>query len=219
MTDSLSLDALPPPHLRLPLSIDNPSAPQDAAAQAGEPAGAPSPAQPPDLAALKQDLVALYRTRISKVVGFFRHKGQSEESARDLTQETFINALNGLHTFKGDSALSTWLWKIAKNVLLAHVRGRKPDQADADAAAIDPDSLSIGGSAHLNPVCDCIRRGFAAFHTDHPERAEVVYLAVVEGWTREELAAYLGRSVHAATEYLSQCKARFRPYIEACDGD
>ena len=44
----------------------------------------------------------------------------------------------------------------------------------------------------------------------------MLYLAVVEGWTREELAKHLDRSTHAATEYLSQCKAKFRPYVENC---
>ncbi len=207
MTDSLSLDAQPPPHLRPKLSIDNPSAPSDAATLAAAQGD------------LQRELAALYRTRGHKLVGYFKYKGQSEEVARDLTQETFINALNGLRSFHGNSTLATWLWAIAKNVLLAHVRSRKPDQADADAAAFDPDSLSNGLSAHLNPLCDCVRRGFAAFSIAHPERAEVVYLAVIEGWTREELAHHLGRTLHAATEYLSQCKARFRPYIETCDGE
>ena len=207
MTDRLSLDALPSPYLRPKLSIDNESEPFDAAGRA------------PDLPARKRELEALYRSHGSRVVGYFQRQGQSEQAALDLTQETFINAWRGLSQFNGRSKLSTWLWAIAKNALLADVRGRKPDQVEANHSAIDPDSLSYGDSRHLNPLCDCVRRGFAAFSVDHPERAEVVYLAVVEGWTREELASHLGRSLHAATEYLSQCKARFRPYIEDCHGE
>jgi RNA polymerase sigma-70 factor (ECF subfamily) len=162
-------------------------------------------------------LEALYRSHGKKVAWYFRRCGVEEAVARELTQETFVNALKGLQQFQGNSKLSTWLWTIARNVLLAHLRSAKPGPTEHDDTSVDPDSLSNGESARLNLICDCVRRGFAAFSVDHPERAEVVYLAVVEGWTREELAAHLGRSLHAATEYLSQCKARLRPYIEGCD--
>lgn len=197
MVDSTSSDALPGPNVR---------------------AADPTKLQSADpLSVLRAQLEGLYRSHCGKVVGYFRSCGVDEAVARELTQETFINALRGLANFKGQSKLSTWLWTIARNVLLAHLRAPKPPGTEADNAQIDPDSLTNGADARLIGTCECVRRGFAAFQADQPERAEVVYLAVVEGWTREELAAFLGRTPHAATEYLSQCKARLRPYIEACD--
>lgn len=196
MADSSSSDALPGPDLRL---------------------GARDTPEPrADALALRRELEALYRTHAGKVAGYFRRCGVPEAVARELAQEAFVNALKGLAQFQRQSKLSTWLWTIARNVLLAHVRGAKVHGADLGDEPVDPDSLSNGDDARLNGLCDCVRRGYAAFSADHPERAEVVYLAVVEGWTREELAAFLGRTPHAATEYLSQCKARLRPYIEGC---
>ena len=165
---------------------------------------------------LRRELEALYRTHAGKVAGYFRRCGVEEAVSRELAQEVFINALRGLAQFQGQSKLSTWLWTIARNVLLAHVRSGKNPSARGDEVTVDPDTLSNGDDPRLKALCDCVRRGYAAFTTDHPERAEVIYLAVVEGWTREELAAFLGRTPHAATEYLSQCKARLRPYIEGC---
>ena len=41
-------------------------------------------------------------------------------------------------------------------------------------------------------------------------------LDTLRPYLREELAEFLGRTPHAATEYLSQCRARFKPYIESC---
>lgn len=175
---------------------------------------------PASRAGLRRELEALYGSHFGKVAGYFRRCGQDEASAQELAQETFINALKGLHSFNGQSKLSTWLWSIARNVLLGHLRQQRPEGAlDGAGEPVDPDTLMSTDDSHLRGMCDCVRRGFAAFAAEHPDRAQVVYLAVVEGWTRDELAAHLGRTVHAATEYLSQCKARLKPFIEHCHGD
>ena len=174
------------------------------------------------LAERQTELEALYKSHFGKLLGYFRRCGCPEAAARDLVQDTFVNAWRGLAQFRGGSKLSTWVWTVARNAHLAQVRTPKPTDftaLDAEGEPIDPDSLSESRSEALTAQQDCVRRGFAAFHLEHPERAQVIYLAAVEGWTREELADFLGRTPHAATEYLSQCRARFKPYIESCHGD
>lgn len=171
----------------------------------------------PDMAVLQRELEALYASHFGKLAGYFRRSGLPEAVAHELAQDSFINALRGLPQFQGQSKLSTWLWSIARNVLLVHLRGTARTDA-AEDPEVDPDSLTTSEPAHLTETRDCVRRAFEAFTRDHPERAQVVYLAMVEGWTRAELADFLGRSEHAATEYLSQCKARLRPYLEPCHG-
>ncbi len=170
-----------------------------------------------DPKALERELEALYRSHFGKVVGYFRRCGMDDAIAHDLTQDTFVNALRGLPNFKGQSKLSTWLWTIARNVLLAFVRTH-PATRNAEEP-VDPDTLTNGADEHLNDMCDCIRRGFAAFARAHPERAQVLYLAAVEGWSIKELAEFLGRTPHAATEYLSQCRAKLKPFIVECGDD
>lgn len=164
----------------------------------------------------QRELEALYRSHCRKVTGYFRRSGVPEPAAEELTQETFVNALRGLPQFQGHSQLSTWMWTIARHVLLGWLRSHP--RAGNDDVDVDPDTLAAGGDTLQTEVGDCVRRGFVAFSREHPERAQVVFLAVVEGWTRAELADFLGRSEHAATEYLSQCKARLRPYLEPCHG-
>ncbi len=201
MADSTPLDAMPGSNLR----------PDDEARVAAEPAM--------HARSLRRELELLYGSHFVKVTGYFRRCGQTEATAQELAQETFINALKGLHSFCGQSKLSTWLWSIARNVLLTQLRSKRPETTSGDDAPVDPDTLMSDDKAHLRGMRDCVQRGFAAFAAEHPERAQAIYLAVVEGWTRDELATYLGRTPHAATEYLSQCKVRLRPFIEDCDGD
>jgi len=162
-----------------------------------------------------QSLEGLYHSHYRKLTGYFRRCGVNDAVAAELAQDAFVNAYRGLPNFKGQSKLSTWLWTIARNVLLAYVRSSPSIQSAGEP--VDPDSLTNGDDVRLSDMCDSIRRGFAAFAREHPERAQVLYLAAVEGWSINELAEFLGRTPHAATEYLSQCRIKLKPYLADCD--
>lgn len=158
----------------------------------------------------------LFGTHARKLKAYYRRSGVGDATAEDLTQEAFARALRGLAHFRGGSKMSTWLWTIAQNLLLEHRRKPVPDYAEHDGEPVDVDSLTVAPDPHLMDCNDCIRRGFASFSRDHPERAQVIFLALVEEFSRQELATFLGRSTHAATEYLHQCKLKFTAYIRHC---
>lgn len=179
---------------------------------------APSPRTAPT-EMQRNALASLFGTHAHKVKAYYRRSGLADAAAEDLTQEVFARALRALGQFRGGSKLSTWMWTIAQNLLLEHRRRPTMEQAEEGGEPVDVDSLTIAPDAHRMDCDDCVRRGFAAFSADHPDRAQVIFLALVEEFSREELAEFLGRSTHAATEYLSQCKAKFKAYIRHCHED
>lgn len=64
----------------------------------------------------------------SRVLGFVRRRIRHEEEALDIAQEVFIKAYQAMPNFDGRSSLKSWLFRIAHNLCIDHVRknGRQP---------------------------------------------------------------------------------------------
>ena len=78
--------------------------------------------------ALKGDKVAqskLVNTYSSRIYAIAFRLMKNQEDAEDVLQETFVIMLNKLDTFKGNSSLYTWLYRIAANVALGKLRKKK----------------------------------------------------------------------------------------------
>lgn len=69
-----------------------------------------------------EELVRRYQQRI---YGLCYHLTSNHEDASDLTQEAFVKAWKALHSFKGDSSFYTWVYRIAYNNVLNHLKQRR----------------------------------------------------------------------------------------------
>lgn len=74
-----------------------------------------------DMAAY-DELIRRYQERI---YGTLYHMTSNHEDAHDLAQESFIKAYQAIKTFKGGSSFYTWLYRIAVNKTLNHLKSRK----------------------------------------------------------------------------------------------
>jgi len=111
------------------------------------------------------------------------------ENALDATQDTFLTVFRKAAQFKGDSALGTWIYRIAVNTCYDQIRrsGRRPTEALPDHLE-PPDAAAEDAidSAGLRPE---IQRALAALPPDF--RAAVV-LSDLEGMSLPEVAVVLG---------------------------
>ena len=78
--------------------------------------------------ARKQDADAfeeLVRRHQSRIYGLCYHLTGNHEDANDLAQDSFIKAWKALPTFRGDASFITWIYRIATNNCLTHLKSRR----------------------------------------------------------------------------------------------
>ena len=148
---------------------------------------------------------ALYRLHIDKVYGLCLRMTGNVAEAEDCAQEAFIQAWNKLDKFRGDSAFSTWLHRIAVNSVLGRMRKAKREQ-ERILAVVDnaPAPVTSGDSAELRDLSEAIER--------LPEGARHVFvLNAVYGYSHDEAASMLGiatgtskAQLHRARRLLAQ---------------
>lgn len=173
-------------------------------------------------------LVAPFRAELQ--VHCYRMLG-SLQDAEDVTQETLVSAWAGLTDFEGRSSVRTWLYRIATNRCLNHLRaaGRRP-QATLPPGL--PDPTSLGEVSWLQPFPDKLLEGLpdrqpgpaARYETREaitlafvtamqqlpPRQRATLILRDVLGYPAKETAEMLSISVVAANNALKQARATLR---------
>ncbi|MCW2314355.1 RNA polymerase sigma factor [Rhodoferax antarcticus] len=169
-------------------------------------------------------LEQLYRTYRRPMLAFARGRGRglSLEEAEDVVQQVFIQVAQKAQTFRGDSAVSSWLFTMVRNAVVDLFRANHREVQLTEEgwdAIIDqtPDELACPLMPDPKKALqDCFDKAYAAFRKANPAAAEVVYRYMDLDWNTQELAQFLGRNAGAAREYLSQCKKKLKQYVEPC---
>jgi RNA polymerase sigma-70 factor (ECF subfamily) len=156
----------------------------------------------------------LYRRHAPRVLGLARRMVNSAEDAEDAVQDVFLAVFRKLETFRGESSLSTWLYRLAMNVCLDRLRSRGHrerkvteayDTEDAGHVAAPPPAgrLSPGGAIDLE-------RAIAAL----PEAARAAFLLHdVEGFDHREVGAILGIAEGTSKSQVHKARLRIRTFL------
>lgn len=147
----------------------------------------------------------LYRMHVNRVYGLCLRMTGNVSEAEDCVQEAFIQAWNKLHLFRGDSAFSTWLHRIAVNAVLGRMRKAKREH-DRIQVAFEQDTAPLSTADHgeMRDLSEAVDR--------LPEGARHVFvLHAVYGYSHEETGVMLdiapGTSkaqLHRARRLLAQ---------------
>ena len=123
----------------------------------------------------------IYKTHAKTVYGFLLTRTRDSDTAQELTQETFYRAVKQWKGFKGDSAVSTWLCGIARNVWLEYARKQKK-RLDMESAE----------ETHL-AMWDSMQVLRALHNLKEPVR-ETMYLRLTGNLTFKQIGEIMGRS-------------------------
>ena len=169
-------------------------------------------------------LFARHRDRLWAVA--LRTTGDPEEAA-DALQDALVSAFRRAESYRGDSAVTTWLHRIVVNACLDRLRRRRtrstvplpeeegtagtaaplPGSPGAAAAVVDPAELAV----------DADRRAavLAALATLPPEQRAALVLVDMEGYSVEQTAAILECAPGTVKSRCSRARARLLPLLLA----
>ena len=157
---------------------------EDPSADRGDTAEAVHRAQGGDVGAFE----AIYRAHAGRVYALCLRLSADPRRAEELMQDVFVRAWERLGSFRGESALSTWLHRLAVNVVLAEARSERRRVARV-AAAEDFSALDAPAQPAAPDEGIDLERAIAAL----PPGARTVFvLHDVEGYKHSEIARITG---------------------------
>lgn len=166
-----------------------------------------------------KNLVEAFQVQVYNVsLGFLRNN----EEAEDLSQEVFIHIYQKLRTFKGNSRLSTWIYRITVNKCLEHIRESKRQKRRAKLLSLFG---ANSGAEHI------------AVHYDHPgiilenkERAALLHSKIdelpenqriaftlhkFEGLSYAEIANVMNLSLASVESLMHRAKQNLKEKLRA----
>lgn len=147
---------------------------------------------------------AIYRAFESPVYNLARRICRTTEDAEDVLQETFLEVYRSIGQFRGDGSLWGWIRTVASSKALMRLRRNK--YRDADEL-----NDEIGPSRHEDTA---LRMDLeAALERLSETSRAVVWLHDVEGYTHEEIATMMDRTVSFSKSQLARAHARLRIWL------
>jgi RNA polymerase sigma-70 factor (ECF subfamily) len=169
----------------------------------------------------------LIEERHADVYALLYRLTEDPEEARDLTQETFLQAFRYLANFRGDADLRTWLYRIAVNQARNRWRWWKRRRRDrtvsldapARQGADAPLSAGLESEGAADPEQQALARErgralHAALRTLSRPYREVIVLRDIEGLSYEEVASALDLNVGTVKSRLSRGRNELRRRLE-----
>lgn len=169
------------------------------------------------------ELVELYQTRVFRLV--FRMLGRREE-AEDMAQEVFVQVFKAIGTFRGDSKLSTWVYRIAVNLCKNRVKylHRRHSGSEEELEPIaERAALTSGTGVTTGDVSrpDHMVEGFQLERIVHqsiadldPDFREVLILRDVEDLSYEEICEITGLPDGTVKSRLHRARAMLKAGVE-----
>ena len=146
---------------------------------------------------------------------------RDRELAEDLAQETFVKALNAIESYRPEFKFSSWIFKIANNAAIDHLRRRELDTLSLEGSpqaetpeAIEATALQIGGRQE-SPLAEVEARELggqieAAIAQLRPEYRSCILLRHVEGRAYEEIADILNLPLGTVKTYIHRARNELR---------
>jgi RNA polymerase sigma-70 factor (ECF subfamily) len=166
------------------------------------------------------DFGAIYEQYQQRVFSWCLRIARNVEDAEDLTQDAFLHLFRKINTYRGESAFSTWLYRLATNIALMRLRRKGLPQTSLDEilqaheGAINPcqelktsDRAMAASVARvdLERMFDQMPGGFR----------KAFFLHDSEDYSHPEIAELTGWSIGTSKSQLHRARQRLRKLLES----
>jgi RNA polymerase sigma-70 factor, ECF subfamily len=160
----------------------------------------------------------LYQAHCKRVYGLCLRMIKNRAEAEDLTQQAFLQVYRKIGTFRGESGFSTWLYRVTANIVLMHLRRRKPteilsedlerhssdDKGPGEHGTSDTSMLGAIERLHLKRAIRKLPAGYKKLFLLHD----------VFGYQHNEIAGLLGCSTGCSKSQLHKARKRLRQLLQ-----
>jgi RNA polymerase sigma-70 factor (ECF subfamily) len=161
---------------------------------------------------------ALYGMHKRRVYSLCLRMTGNTAEAEDLTQEAFLQLYRKIATFRGESAFSTWLHRLAVNVVLMHLRKKglpevslqetlEPAEEDGPKKDIGAQDQVLAGSidrVNLERAIESLPPGYRIIFVLHD----------IEGYEHNEIAEMMGCSIGNSKSQLHKARMKLRDLLK-----
>jgi RNA polymerase sigma-70 factor, ECF subfamily len=159
----------------------------------------------------------LFHTHKTRIYSLCLRMTNNAAEAEDLAQDAFLQVFRKLATFRGDSALSTWLYRIAVNTVLMHFRRKSPCKVSLDQTYTNHDGAPVRREYGIKDDrldTSVTRIALARAISELPAGYRAIFiLHEVEGYQHREIGELLGCSIGTSKSQLHKAKLRIREQL------
>ena len=147
----------------------------------------------------------------------------NNEDAEDIAQEVFLEVFRSVAKFKGDSKLSTWIYRIATNKCLEFIRKKNTKKRFAFLQTIMGGEIPLDKTnyftefKHPGILLEHKEKSLIIFKAIHalPERQRVIFtLAKIDGKSYQEIVEITGKSIASVESLMFRAKKRLQEKLE-----
>ena len=149
----------------------------------------------------------LFRAIAPRIFAYFRARGCEQSLADDLTQDVMLTVFRQVDTLRDRQMFRSWLYRVAKNVLLQSVR-RKGRQVET----VNMDTAALIGDRKVDPLLRSQFQEWMEF-LENDER-QIMMLRYFEELQYHEIAAALGLPLGTVQWKIFHCKKKLAAYFK-----
>jgi len=156
-------------------------------------------------------LEAIFREHARMAYSVARRLLSDTDLAQEVVQDTFVDVMRKIGSFRGEAPLGAWIRRIAVNRSLMMLRsywnkhGQLADEETLERYHGGENAASIGEETDLSEALAALS----------PTSRMVVWLYDVEGYTHAEIASLMGKTVSFSKSQLARAHARLRELLGA----